>query len=502
MKKLNIFLLGFVIAVLSGCTYSFPEPETPSSGEADFSKVVVVGNSLSAGFMDGALYDAGQAASYANIVAMQMQAVGGGGFNQPDIKSPIGNFGYSGTTPLGHLILRNPLSPAPAPIVPGDPFNTTYDGDKAALNNLAVPGMRVVDAEVSGYGGSFGNPYFARFASSPTTSVLNDAIAADGSFIIFWLGGNDALGYATSGATGSSEGDGSPGNDMTSASVFDQAYKSAIAKLITDNGKKGILANVPSVSDIPYFTTIPINSIPMDEATAAATNAAFAGLNAALEGLKNPVFGLDADDLDARMVVYYEGNNPVTMHDSKLVDLGPYYDMLEGQGVIDAVQRAGLEPFRQSRPMTNNDLVTLPAAAVLGTESIPGNPASIIGVGAPLAEQYSLTLADRELIADRIATFNATIKSVADGSNGNIALIDINSIFADFAQNGVVINAGSMDASLFPPFGAFSLDGVHPNQRGSAYVASLFIDQINAAFGSNIPNINPNDWPGNALPIP
>jgi phospholipase/lecithinase/hemolysin len=503
MKKINILLLGIFIAFITGCTYTFPEPEEPTSGSANFSKVVVVGNSLSAGFMDGALYDAGQQAAYANIVATQMQLVGGGEFNQPDIDSPVGNFGTApdGTTPLGHLVLRNPANPAPAPIVPGDPFNTSYSGDKSALNNFAVPGMRIVHAELPGYGAGAGNPYFARFASSASTTVLADAIAADGSFIIFWLGGNDALGYATAGAIGNPEGDGLTSIDMTAASEFDTKYRSAISKLITD-GKQGILANVPNVSDIPYFTTVPWNSIPMDQATADATNGLFAGLNGALEGLKDPNFGLDPDDLDSRKVSYSAGNNAITMHDSKLVDLGPYYDILQGMGAIDAAQRAALEPFRQSRPMTPTDLVTLTAGSVLGTEAIPGNPASVIGVGSPLAEQYSLTAADIELISTRIAAFNASIKAIADASSGNIAIIDINTIFADFAANGTTINGSGMDATIFPPFGAFSLDGIHPNQRGNAFVASLFIDQINEAFNANIPNVNPNNYPGNALPIP
>ena len=42
------------ILLLAGCTYSFPEIEPPGSGEADFTKVIAVGNSLTAGFANGA----------------------------------------------------------------------------------------------------------------------------------------------------------------------------------------------------------------------------------------------------------------------------------------------------------------------------------------------------------------------------------------------------------------------------------------------------------------
>lgn len=499
MKKLNIFLLGFAIAILSGCTYSFPDPPESTSGTADFSKVVAVGNSLSAGLMDGALYNAGQQASFVNIVAEQMKNVGGGDFNQPDINAQDGVILEFSPAVLGRLVLKGELTPEglvnplPQPIGPGQPL-TAYGGDKSALNNFAVPGIKLIEVDIAGYGNSTnGNPYFNRFASAETASVLGDAINAQGSFFIFWLGGNDVLGYATGGAADPS--------DLTEAAVFDAKYKSVIADLITTPGKKGVLINVPNVQDIAFFTTVPYNAIPMDQATADATNASFQPVNNVFDALKDPAFGLDADDLDARKVSYSAGNNPVTMQDDKLVDLGPYFDTLEGMGAISPTERAMLEPYRQSRPMNSSDLLTMTASLVLGSLADPNNPASVIGVGVPLAENYTLTYADQELIADRTAAFNATIESVANGS-GDLGLFDFNTEFSDFVQNGVLINGSGLDGTIFPPAGAFSLDGVHPNQRGSAYIASLLIDAINSQFGSTIPNINPNDWAGNPLPIP
>ncbi|MEP1142006.1 MAG: hypothetical protein ABJH44_17430, partial [Balneola sp.] len=48
-----------------------PLPTSPdySSGSADFSNYVAIGNSLTAGYMDGALYSNGQANSVAAILA-------------------------------------------------------------------------------------------------------------------------------------------------------------------------------------------------------------------------------------------------------------------------------------------------------------------------------------------------------------------------------------------------------------------------------------------------
>ena len=68
MKK-NIRKIAIVLVVsgMVSCTYEFPEnpiPE-PTTGQADFSKMVVIGDGIAAGFMDGALYTRGQQNSFA-----------------------------------------------------------------------------------------------------------------------------------------------------------------------------------------------------------------------------------------------------------------------------------------------------------------------------------------------------------------------------------------------------------------------------------------------------
>ncbi|MCB0496549.1 MAG: hypothetical protein KDC79_10475 [Cyclobacteriaceae bacterium] len=476
MKRLLNILIALTLVVATSCTYTFPEAETPTSGSASFTKVVAVGNSLTAGFMNGALYTEGQENSYANIIATQMQTVGGGTFNQPDINSVNGYYGMAGSTILGRLHLVGIDNPAPSPIIPGEAI-TAYSGDKSSLNNFGVPGMRIIDAAYPGYGTA--NPYFGRFASNPATgTVLGDASAANGTFIILWLGSNDVLGYAIHGATGGTEGDGTSTTDMTAANLFTGAYQNAINTLFA-NGQKGIIANIPNVQDIPYFTTVSWNSIPMDQATANQTNQAYLSYNG---GLDQAVLGgfITQDEADLRYVEFEEGNNGIVINDEELTDLSGL----------------GLPSIR----MTNsNDLITLTAGAVLGTLANPSDPTTVIGVGVPLDEEYTLTPANQEAIADRTAEFNAVI--AAQASN-DIAFLDINSIFKEFAQSGALINGAGLDATLYPPFGAFSLDGIHPNARGYAYIANLFIGKINESYGANIPEVNPNNYPGNELPVP
>lgn len=479
MRKIYFYsLILLTFAAINSCTYTFPEVAEPSSGNADFTKVVAAGNSLTAGFMNGALYDAGQENSYANIIATQMQLSGGGVFNQPDINSVNGYFGTANNVILGRLHLVGLESPAPAPIIPGDAI-TSYSGDRAALNNFGVPGLRVATVNIQGYGGL--NDYFGRFQSSANASVLEDATAANGSFIIFWLGSNDILGYAMAGATGTMAGTNS--NDMTSTSTFSGEYDNAISTLFA-GGKKGIIANIPNVQNIPFFTTVPWNAIPMDQATADQTNAAYVDFN---NGIKlynaGNLPGQTApppNEAKRDTIGFISGNNGIIITDEELPDLTAY----------------GIPSIRMA---TSTDLITLPAGAVIGTLADPNDPTSVIGVGRPLDEVYTLTIKNQSDISDRIAAFNAII--AAHASN-NIALLDVNSMLDVLFYKGVTINGTGMDATIFPPFGAFSLDGIHPNARGYAYIASLFIDKINEQFGSTVPNVNPNNYPGNALPVP
>ncbi|HYG38116.1 MAG TPA: hypothetical protein VD908_05830, partial [Cytophagales bacterium] len=174
MKTFKYYIYTTLLATVFSCTYDFPEKEESTSGGADFTKYVSVGNSLTAGFMDGALYDRGQANSFTSILAGQMKLVGGGDFNQPDINSPAGFFRFApdGQTPLGRLILQSPggvCGPSPSPIVPGN-LPQPFSGDLSQLNNFGVPGLTLGTALLPQTGGPangnpYYNPYYARFAS-------------------------------------------------------------------------------------------------------------------------------------------------------------------------------------------------------------------------------------------------------------------------------------------------------------------------------------------------
>lgn len=491
----------------SACTYDFPETAEPTAGEADFTKMISVGSGLSTGFMNGALYTAGQDASFVRILAQQMQVVGGGTFTQPDVASENGCYNPAAGCTAGRLYLKiNPTtgSPGPAP-KPGDGGKALAPhGGSGNLNNFAVPATTLLLSLIPQTGGPAipqnpaYNPYYGRIASIPSVStIIGDAAAAfgnGGTFLTFWLGNDDVLGYATAG--------GSAAIPLTTNDDFNTRYNSALSTMLSASpNAKGVVANIPDVTSLPFFSTVAYNPIPLDAATAAyiTTNLAV-NYNAFLDGMVGNQI-ITADEAAKRKLTYIAGNNAILINDETLTNLEPYM----------AGPYAGLKPYAIARQTTKNDLVCLTAGSYIGA-NLGAN--GVNGVSAPLTNTTSantqalkgddLILIPTEItqIQNSISAFNGIIKTAADGNATRLAFVDANAILASLKTNGAEINGSTITASIAPPFGGFGLDGVYPNARGNGYLANAFIDAINTKFKSSIPHCNPNNFAGNELPVP
>jgi len=249
-------------------------PNTPatnfSSGDADFSNFVSVGNSLTAGFSDSALFVDGQTNSFPNMMASSFEEVGGGDFSIPFMADNLGGATFGGQPILGNRLILSSADGSPVPIpVTGNGTTEISNVLSGAFNNMGVPGAKSFHLLAPGYGNLTGvpvgtaNPYFARFASSPNATIIEDAIAQAPTFFSLWIGNNDILSFATSGGTGVDQRlNPDPStygiNDITSPVVFEQVYN-GILRALTDDGANGVVANIPDVTSIPFFTTVPYN---------------------------------------------------------------------------------------------------------------------------------------------------------------------------------------------------------------------------------------------------
>lgn len=492
MKK--IILSAFAISALTlvSCNTDFERDVnnmTVSTGKADFSKFVSVGNSLTSGFRDGALYLDGQNESFPSMIAKQMGLAGGTQtFTQPLMPNNVGGFkdlfAASGNTEFyGKLTLSPTLSPTPS--APGANLDV-IGGTGKYFNNMGVPGAKSFHLVTPGYGSAANlatgkaNPYFVRFATSATTTVLADAEAQKPSFYTLWIGNNDVLSYATSGGSGvDQKGNLDPStygsNDISDPNVVANVIKTVITRLKTANANsKGAIANIPYVTSIPYFTTVPATPITgLTSAQASQLNAAYATYNGGLLTLKN-LGAISTAEYNARLIKFSEnGVNGAVIVDKDLTNLSGY----------------NLPSLRQT---TANDLILLPALTLLRDTTVKG------GTATPLVDKYVLTEKEAAKVIAATDAYNASISSLATAYG--LALVDANGKMKELGRaTGIQYNGVKYTAS-FITGGAFSLDGVHPNGRGYALIANTFIDAINKTYGSTLPWVDINAYSGVTFP--
>ncbi len=483
---------------LVGCAPEFDNPVDDSSnfdsGSADFSNYVSVGDSLTAGYADGALYKMGQENSFPNILATQLKQVGGGEFKQPLVNDNLGGllFGGQENPDFGNRLVFNPQTQSPEPLL-GMPTTEVYANGPlmGPFNNMGVPGAKSFHLASTDYGNPAGlsadpataNPYYVRFASSTSASVISDAAGQAPTFFTLWIGNNDVLSYATSGGVGEDQTGVTPitaagpdfsdygSNDITDPTAFGLVYGSFVNAL-TATGGKGVLINIPDVSSIPFFTTVPYNAVPLDETTATTLNAAYAEYNGGLAQMVTNGL-LSQIEADQRSISFAAGQNAVVIEDEDLTDLSDF----------------GLPSMRQA---TADDLIVLTASSKIGALADEEDPNSAWGVGVPLEDGDVLVASEQQAIATATAAYNATIQSFADNSD-ELALVDVAALMSQIKDGGFNYGTGAVNAG-YVTGNAFSLDGVHPTARGYAIVANVVMAAIENEFGASLPRVDPNNY--------
>ena len=443
MKKMNYKSLSIVtlVTILFSCKPNI-DVQAPTKGSLDVKKYVAIGNSYTSGYADNALYNSGQLVSYPNLIAQQLKLVGGGDFKQPLVSDASVGIGAS-------MNARYVLAPykdcqgitSLAPVPVAQQGDLTIWGTSVAaqgpFNNMGVPGAKATYTVFPGYGnpangaGQF-NPYFTRMTTDPTNaSILSDAMAQNPTFFSMAVGDDDALAFAIAG--GASE-------TITPGAAFNASIDAIVGGL-TANGAKGVIANIPSISNLPYFTTIPYNGLVLDKANADALTAAYTPL-----GMKfNP------------------GANPFVIEDASAPG--------------------------QMRQIQQGEMILL---------SVPQDSLKCAGWGSmkPIPNQYVLTANEISQINDAIAGFNTKLRASATAKG--LAFVDMDAFFSTIKQ-GIAYNGIWMSAQ-FVQGGAFSLDGLHLTPLGNALMANEYIKAINKTYGSTIPQVDATKYKGVVFP--
>ena len=449
MKNMKTYHILLLLALMSLVACQ-PEIDkfTTSSGQADFTTYVAVGNSLTSGYADGELYRSGQENSYPMILAYQMKAAGCSQFLQPLMYDEYG---------FGRRLLLNASIPGPVPAgVAPDPRNFESIAALGPFHNMGVPGAKSFHLLVPGYATL--NPYFGRFASSPSATVLTDAAAINPTFFSCWIGNNDVLAYALTGASADS---------ITDINTFSYAMNT-ILQTLTANGAKGAVANIPDITNIPYFTYIntrlPYYGLVLDAQKAAALNGAYAAFEQYLasQGVTWS-YGFN----------FAEGTNAFVVTDETLPLPAPF----------NVRQMKAGELF----------LLTLPTDSILNHGMGSVNLAGPMPVPFGIPDKFFLSQGEISEITTATHQFNEVIASLA--ASYGLALVDMNGKLNQLATTGFTVD-GITFTDEFVTGNAFSLDGVHLTAQGYALTANFFIDAINAKYSADLKPVSPRLYPG------
>lgn len=519
MKNKFIYL-AIIAAGFASCEPEFENEvgANYTSGDADFSSYVAIGNSLTAGYMDGTVYKSGQMNSFPNLLAQQFALVGGGAFTQPSYEDDVNNLGglTLGGIPIGGTRLVIDASQGRPENLAGTSTIEVSNLQATAYNNMGVPGAKSFHLLSAGYGNVAGvalgqaNPYFVRHATSPTATVIGDAMSKAPTFFTNWIGANDVLSYATNGGAQSDgntpaadhnlTGNMNPatygGNDITNSGVFASVYSTLISTL-TSGGAKGVVATVPSVTAIPYFTTVPYNPL---SPTALGGSANINALNAQLYGPLNQIFTAFGEPNRVKLLSATSAN-PILIFDVDAVDRSAQITAVLTPTLGAPTATAFGMVFGKARQATAADLVVLPASSVIGTPnaSSPSTLININGVSYPMANRWVLTANEKAKVANATAAYNSAIVSIA--SSNNLAVADMNQIMNQLVgglriETGQLYTANYFSGSATEGQVLFSLDGVHPNARGYAVITNEIIKVINEFYNANLPLHNPSYFPG------
>ncbi len=477
-----------------------------TSGTADFSNYVAIGNSLTAGFTDNALFIASQENSMPNMLAQKFTLAGGGTFTQPLMDDNIGGLLFGGNQnedgSFGPRLYFDGSGPAS---LPGMSSTEAFAPSLGSQNNMGVPGAASFHLLYDGYGNPANlltdpptaNPYYVRMASAPNATILGDALAQQPTFVSLWIGNNDVLGYATS------------GGDQTVAAITPQATFegsiNAIVGALQAANVQGVMANIPYVTTIPHFTTVPYN--PLDP-----TNPDFGPqipLLNSIFGALNPIF--NAVDPNRAIVFSETEASAVVIKDESLDNIsGTIIAALNASPTFPGfIAQFGLPAeaaplvanllgatYGQTRQANANDLLVLPSSSVIGTVNMESVAAlmdqglpqalagqfSVEGVSLPLEDKWVLIPTEQDELQIATDSFNETLEAAA--TSAGFAFVDANSLMQQL-DNGGYSDGNFILTSSLVTGGAFSLDGVHPTARGYALLANEFMKEIDETYGSN-----------------
>ena len=231
----SVSLIVIFALSLRGGLWAQDGPNVEEGKKADFSRFVVAGDSLTAGYQNSQLIFSGQIHGYANVIASQA----GVGLNLPLLPAP----GFPQIAIVGgHAVVTG--------------YQPVARENTQQTRDLAVPGYTVGALVAYAAACSPNEPTNQGSALQllaaeilnpncldPAPTELMDAAALQPTTSILWIGSNDALLAVLF------------GGDPTATATFGYLHQVAASTMAQASGHL-VLANIPDVTKVPYLTSV------------------------------------------------------------------------------------------------------------------------------------------------------------------------------------------------------------------------------------------------------
>ncbi|MBU3675846.1 MAG: hypothetical protein FGM54_01505 [Chitinophagaceae bacterium] len=445
--RLTLFSLGLGylgLLALSSCKPTLQEFQS-NTGQADFSSWVVLGGSYLSGYTNGGISPRSDSFSIPALMHRSLQALGAPALRaaRVGVQGGIGLHAkpweavYQSQSTLSFKTDCKGVS-ALGPVKSIPTANEIYSFEQSVLNVnlLAVPFATMAQYQDPQLGSTQGNIFYRRMASFPGTStLLGDAQRKNARFFVVWPGMDDVFNWASQG--------GAVG-ELPVPATFERQLDSVL-QVLTANGAKGVLANVPDFTVMPFYTTVAWNNAELNQGQADTLNEAYA-----LGGLSH--------------IQFKPGRNGFVIADA--LAPGGFRQLHSGEYITLGVPLDSMKCYKYGLlvNVVHNRYV-LDSTEVVLFQQVRQNINQII---AQKAAQYGL------------------------------ALVDVNAYMNRLPQ-GILADVVFM-ISTFVSGNFFSLDGYHPTEKGYALLANEFIRAINVRYGSSVPQLHCAECKGVLFP--
>ena len=244
-RLLQSIAIIILLVLLANCKKT-TEPGN-NWGNADFTSFVAIGNSLTAGVADGALYEDSQKNSFPKLIAKMAEV-------DNDFEQPImGGNGFSFNEADGRLTLNIFVNPPSIDFLPAGTENN--QNLNRAYNNLGIPLIRAEQLyTVTTSVEADSNHFVDKILRGSGRTAIEEALSLNPSLITLWVGNNDVLESATLGLADNN-------SPYTPSNEFATHLTNIINQLIASTDAPIFIANIIDITDLPYFTSLPSSVI-------------------------------------------------------------------------------------------------------------------------------------------------------------------------------------------------------------------------------------------------